>query len=385
MKLSKDARHQVNRALVPSEILKGGCQGTLKASYHEKSGILNVYPADASLFEQELLIGRYASSDNPDCKSSEFDFAIERDDDGHESVLFQGKHFEIQEYDLVQNVFSRNSGLIESEQMANASVAIFGCGSVGSFAALELARVGVGNFLLVDNDVLEYHNICRHQCGIHEVGEYKVDAVKARILDINPTAQVEVFASLAEYVPKEVCDSWIGDMHALCIGCADNREADGYINNLCLYYSSPFLSIGFWERAFAGEIFYWLPNSRMACYKCALGDGAFGNKSSASRRLYTTQERLEEIHFEPGIAVDIDFVTNIGVKLAIDILNMNNKGFTQRLLPTLQQYTLACNTNSVEVGGEMAEIFSYPLQITTSLSVTPSPDCACFMDGEANA
>lgn len=386
MKLSNDARRQLKKALVPSEVAESGYQGKLKASFHARSGVLNVYPIGLEHdSEGEFLVGRCAALvDNPESFSDD-DFLVYKDSEGKWEAIYQGECYEVQLYDLVQSVFSRNSGLIESEQMAAAHVAIFGCGSVGSFAALELARVGVGNFLLVDNDVLEYHNICRHQCGIREVGEYKVDAIKRRILDINPTANIETYATLAEYIPKEVWDYWVGEKHALCLGCADNREADVYISNLCLMYASPFLSIGFWERAFAGELFYWLPDSKMVCYRCALGDGSLGGASSMSRRLYTTQEELEKVHFEPGIAVDIDFVTNIGVKLAVDILNKDNHSFTPRLLPHLQQYTLACNTNNPKIGGEIAEIFSYPLQVTTSLRVEAKEGCSCFEAGDSGA
>ena len=43
--------------------------------------------------------------------------------------------------------------------------------------------------------------------------------------------------------------------------------------------------------------------------------------------------------------------------------------YTQRLLPHLTQYTLICNTNNPIIGGEQAEIFKYPLQVTTSIIV----------------
>jgi hypothetical protein len=106
------------------------------------------------------------------------------------------------------------------------------------------------------------------------------------------------------------------------------------------------------------------------CYKCALGDGGgFSQRPSVNRRIYTTEEDLNKVVFEPGISVDISFVTGIGIKLLLDILNYDNGEHTPRLLGHLQQYTLVCNTNNPKIGGEMAEIFSYPLQVTTSLKV----------------
>ena len=88
-----------------------------------------------------------------------------------------------------------------------------------------------------------------------------------------------------------------------------------------------------------------------------------------NRRFYTDEEDLKKVTFEPGIAADIDFITIIATKLAIDLLNLGNEAYTQRLTPYLKQYTVICNTNSPKVGGERAEIFSYPLQITRNITV----------------
>ena len=97
--------------------------------------------------------------------------------------------------------------------------------------------------------------------------------------------------------------------------------------------------------------------------------GVMSGRVTQNRRFYTTENDLKKVTFEPGISVDIDFVTVIAMKLAIDLLNRDNPAYTQRLLPHLTQYTLVCNTNDTKIGGENAEIFSYPLQVSTSLVV----------------
>ena len=48
------------------------------------------------------------------------------------------------------------------------------------------------------------------------------------------------------------------------VGCADNRAADVYTNRISIYYTASFISIGFWERAYAGEIFYHIPGRKYA-------------------------------------------------------------------------------------------------------------------------
>lgn len=99
--------------------------------------------------------------------------------------------------------FSRTELLIGKEgveKLQNSKVAIFGIGGVGSFVAEGLARAGVGNFILVDNDDVDITNLNRQLHALHStVGKYKVDLMKERILDINPNAKVDTYKTF--YMP----------------------------------------------------------------------------------------------------------------------------------------------------------------------------------------
>ena len=86
------------------------------------------------------------------------------------------------------------------EKLKKAKVAIFGIGGVGSFVAEGLARAGIGNFILVDNDTVSLTNINRQLIATHKtIGQNKVDIMKERILDINPEAKVETYKTF--YMP----------------------------------------------------------------------------------------------------------------------------------------------------------------------------------------
>ena len=279
--------------------------------------------------------------------------------------LANNQRCELEPYRLKMDIFSRNTGILESDIMLKKGAIIIGCGSVGSLVALELARAGVGRFFLVDSDILGYHNICRHQCGIQDVGKFKTTAVKERILQINPTAVVETSSKLIQEVSLDLIGPFCNP-DTIIVGCADNREGDLYADTfLAKPYKMPFISIGCWERAFAGEIFYCLPEGMPAYsdFVAALGDTS--GRVSANTHLYMGDVGT----FEPGISADINFVTTIAVKMILDLLNRDNPEYTQRLIWNLSQYTLICNTNNPKIGGEMAEIFSYPLQVTTSIEV----------------
>jgi tRNA threonylcarbamoyladenosine dehydratase len=77
------------------------------------------------------------------------------------------------------------------KKLAETRVILFGVGGVGSWCAEALVRSGVGHLTIVDNDVICVTNINRQlQATAKNVGRSKVDALKERLLDIHPDAEV---------------------------------------------------------------------------------------------------------------------------------------------------------------------------------------------------
>lgn len=77
------------------------------------------------------------------------------------------------------------------EKLKNSKVIVFGVGGVGSFACEALARSGIGNITVVDNDVVSVTNINRQLVALTStVGMPKVDVITERIKDINPDCNV---------------------------------------------------------------------------------------------------------------------------------------------------------------------------------------------------
>lgn len=110
--------------------------------------------------------------------------------------------------------FSRTELLIGSkglEKLENSKVAIFGIGGVGSFAAEALARSGIYEIVLVDDDDICLTNINRQIHALFStVGKSKVETMKARILDINPKATVTIYKELynSESAERLLCDDY---------------------------------------------------------------------------------------------------------------------------------------------------------------------------------
>lgn len=92
------------------------------------------------------------------------------------------------------NEFSRTQLLLGEEAMdklKNATVAVFGIGGVGSYAAEALARSGVGKLELFDDDKVCLTNINRQLIATRKtIGKQKIEVMRDRILEINPNAEV---------------------------------------------------------------------------------------------------------------------------------------------------------------------------------------------------
>lgn len=105
------------------------------------------------------------------------------------------------------------------ERLKEATVAVFGIGGVGGFAAEALARSGVGHLELVDHDTVSVSNINRQIVALHStVGKYKVDVMKERLEDINP--EIEVIGHKCFYLP-ETAEQFDFSKYDYVVDCID--------------------------------------------------------------------------------------------------------------------------------------------------------------------
>lgn len=81
---------------------------------------------------------------------------------------------------------------VELQVLHGKKIAVIGLGSLGSKAALSLARMGARRFLLVDDDILLPHNLPRHALDWQSVGDHKVSAVAYAIEHLHPDADIQV-------------------------------------------------------------------------------------------------------------------------------------------------------------------------------------------------
>ena len=84
-------------------------------------------------------------------------------------------------------------GKAAMDKLGGSRIAVFGIGGVGGYVCEALVRSGVGAFDLIDNDKVCLTNLNRQIIATRKtIGQYKVDVMKERILEINPDADVRV-------------------------------------------------------------------------------------------------------------------------------------------------------------------------------------------------
>ena len=141
------------------------------------------------------------------------------------------------------NQFSRTELLIGKEgleKLKNAKIAVFGVGGVGSFVVEGLARAGIGNFVIIDDDKICLTNINRQIIATRKtVGKFKVDVMKERILDINPDANVETHQEF--YLPNSESNIINKDL-TYVVDCVDTVTAKIEIVMQCKKLGIPVIS-----------------------------------------------------------------------------------------------------------------------------------------------
>ncbi|MCQ3939177.1 MAG: molybdenum cofactor biosynthesis protein MoeB [Chloroflexi bacterium] len=101
----------------------------------------------------------------------------------HEEILRYSRHLLIPEV-----------GLEGQRKLKASSALVVGTGGLGSPVSLYLAAAGVGRIGLVDYDVVDSSNLQRQIIhGTSTIGKLKVESARAKLLDLNPDIQVDVY------------------------------------------------------------------------------------------------------------------------------------------------------------------------------------------------
>lgn len=171
---------------------------------------------------------------------------------------------------IEQVIFDRISPVIDIAYMKNCAIVGVGCGGARSFYE-NMARLGIGNFYLIDGDTVSLTNVASQNGFISEVDKPKVEMVKKRILDINPYCNVRAINAMLdddmtdEWLDKEIFSKYKPEQILFC-GSTDNFSAQKRCAEIAKKFKIPYLASGHHQYGETSEIFYWYPN--VSLYDC---------------------------------------------------------------------------------------------------------------------
>lgn len=159
------------------------------------------------------------------------------------------------------------------------SVAVVGCGALGSEVARLLGLLGMGSVRLIDPDVVEATNLIHSPYlrsadafGRTALGQTSLGREKAVVLAENFTAHFPDTAWMA--IPREIADTGFQHLQncALLFSCTDSVLSRVEACYAAYRLGLPLMDAGLKGHAFWSGRVAWLPGGSAACYLCQLGE-----------------------------------------------------------------------------------------------------------------
>lgn len=200
------------------------------------------------------------------------------------------------------DIFARVQSCCPQSALRKKTVVVIGCGGSRQFVE-ELARCGVGRFVLIDGDVVALSNLATQQAYLCEVGCSKVEVLRDRLLDISPEAEViAVPRFLDDSFRDELFERVVGPVlqerptDVLICGCADSFPAQARAAALAMQYGSCYLAAQLYQHGAAAEIYFSYPGvTRGGCARCAMesryrayGEGYQNDVGSEGAAIFAT-------------------------------------------------------------------------------------------------
>jgi len=295
----------------------------LKTIFTEIKSTLSGRTKSVSLYgrsyKKEKICNILSLKPNPELKKVAT--ARKKNSEIHFYVIGQTEHVKDIEVIPFQTEYaSRTIGIIDTETFSKKTVGLVGLGSVGSVLAVYLAEASVGGFRLNDMDDLAAANLSRHACNLYDLGRKKTNAVRDLILARNPYAQIETFEDDFLNLDFEQQIEIFSGLD-LVIATTDSNACQFAVNEVCLHLRIPSLFIGCYERAHAGEVIYVIPGVT-PCFNCVVEfrSQTFEEVDVRERHIPYSDETDTGFQAEPGLSVDIGYVTSVAAAYALALL-----------------------------------------------------------------
>jgi len=169
-----------------------------------------------------------------------------------ESLLKIGALIEEWENSYENTIYEKQLYYLESlaqspihlqETLSTKCVAIIGVGGVGSIILEQLIRFGIQNYILIDDDEVQIHNLNRqYMYTLKDVGFSKVDVCFTKIKEFHPDGQVSIFKKRIKN-QDDLSKIFAKSLPDLVINAADEpHNLNQEVLKVCIEYQVPFLT-----------------------------------------------------------------------------------------------------------------------------------------------
>ncbi len=122
-------------------------------------------------------------------------------------------------------------GMDGQRKLKAASVLVVGVGGLGSVISMYMSAAGIGRIGLVDHDIVDATNMQRQVIyDTADIGRYKVESARRRLLCMNPNARVDMYCEEFSFQNAER----IAGEYTLIMDGTDNFPSRDFINNYCV-------------------------------------------------------------------------------------------------------------------------------------------------------
>lgn len=175
---------------------------------------------------------------------------------------------------------------IEAQQrLKSSTVVILGAGGLGCPASETLARAGVGEIHLIDNDVIEASNLQRQTLFLpDDIGNHKAKVASRVLKQINEFIEVSYSVQRinARNAEAELTAKVMDKQRTLLLDCTDNFAIRELLNRVSVNTGLPLLSAS--AIGMTGQLALYEPAKQTGCYHCVFGSTLDAQGSEADTR-----------------------------------------------------------------------------------------------------
>lgn len=204
----------------------------------------------------------------------------------------------------------------KQDKLSESTVMVIGVGAIGCEVAKNLALMGIGRLIMVDNDVVEISNLSRQMLFTDEdIGRPKAVVAKEKLVKMNPLIRVDQYYSDV----RELDEDLFMEANVIC-SCLDNWPVRRWVNSMCVELDKPLVDVA--TEGLNANLQTVIPG-KTACLECHGEDLIPKEIQLAECTLRRRKpEDLKKDLEEQKVYVSLDLVKKlfeVGIKTVFDI------------------------------------------------------------------